>query len=113
MAAPSTPMFWALADRWSLSDTEALELVAYDGKLPDSGKRPRFKLSEDQQRIVATLLEIENAMELAGTPATWIKKRARGSTQSPLDRMRGGETQEVLRTLNQAALKASLKKKPG
>jgi hypothetical protein len=32
MRPPSAPMFWALMDRWRVSDNEALELVSYDSK---------------------------------------------------------------------------------
>jgi hypothetical protein len=103
-------MFWALVDRWGLSDDEALELVSYDGKLPNSSKRPRFRLSEKQQRIVAALLEVENAMQLTTRPLSWLRKRTKAEPQSPLDRMRSGEIPDVLRSLNTAALKASLKK---
>ena len=57
MPPPSASMFWALMDRWRMSDNEALELVSYDGKLPSPGKRPRFRLSPDQRRVMAVLLE--------------------------------------------------------
>jgi hypothetical protein len=112
MPTASGAMFWALIDRWGVSDEAALELIAYSGKLPTSGKRPRFKLSTEQQQLVAVLLEIEQAMQAANVPTAWLKKATRDAPHSPLDRMRGGETQAVLRSLNQAALAASLKSGP-
>jgi hypothetical protein len=56
MSAHSSSTFWSLIDRLHVPDDQALELVAYDGKLPTTGRRPRFKLSPEQERIVSTLV---------------------------------------------------------
>ncbi|WP_428491706.1 hypothetical protein [Rhodopila sp.] len=111
MPQPSSTIFWSLIDRWGVPEDQALELVAYDGKLPTTGNRPRFKLSSEQTRIVATLAEIDTALAHAGMDPTWLRKRSRGAPRSPLDLMRAGAMDEVLRSLTQMAFKASLKAK--
>ena len=63
---PSTATFWSLMERWRVPDDQALELIAYDGKLPDSGKRPRFRLSSTQVEFVSSLVEIDIALLRAG-----------------------------------------------
>jgi hypothetical protein len=42
-----------------------MELVRYEGKLPTTERRPRFRLSTEQARIVATLLEVDSALAIA------------------------------------------------
>jgi hypothetical protein len=39
--------FWSLIDRWRVLDEQALELINYEGKLPTTGRRPRFRLSAE------------------------------------------------------------------
>jgi hypothetical protein len=66
MPRPSSVTFWDLMDRWDVSDDQAMELVGYEGKLPTTNRRPRFRLSTEQARIVATLLEVASALATAG-----------------------------------------------
>jgi hypothetical protein len=86
--------------------------VAYDGKLPDAGRRPRFKLSPDQERIVSTLLEIDSALATAGLGAGWLNRDDSNMGRTPLDLMRAGAMDEVLHSLTQAAPRASLQPTP-
>jgi hypothetical protein len=97
-----------LIDRWNVSDEQALELVNYEGPLPPTDRRPRFRLSTEQARIVSTLLEIDSALTTAGIDRTWLRKRSGKTRRSPLDLMRAGATDEVLRFLGQATLRASM-----
>ena len=62
MPRPSSVTFWDLMDRWDVSDDQAMELVGYEGKLPTTDRRPRFRLSTEQARIVATLSEVDSAL---------------------------------------------------
>jgi hypothetical protein len=112
MPAPSSTTFWSLIERWGVSDEQALELIGYEGKLPTTGRRPRFKLSSEQERTVSTLLEIDHALVAAGMDASWLRKRSRAAPRSPLDLMRAGATDDVLRSLTQAVLRASVQRKP-
>jgi hypothetical protein len=109
MSAPSSTTFWSLINKWGVSIEDALELVSYEGNLPAPGKRPRFKLSADQQCIVARLIEIDSVLKTAGVPEAWLRKRTKASPRSPLDLMRAGATDQVLSSLAQAAFRASLK----
>jgi hypothetical protein len=111
MPHPSSATFWDLMDRWDVADDQALELVGYDGKLPTTGRRPRFRLSTEQAGLVATLLEVDTALATAGLDPSWLHKRSGMGARSPLDLMRAGAMNEVLRSLTQAALLASVQKK--
>jgi hypothetical protein len=111
MPQPSSTTFWDLMDRWDVPNDQALELVGYEGKLPTTDRRPRFKLSTEQARIVATLLEVDSALATAGLKPSWLHKRSGKRSRSPLDLMRAGATDEVLRSLTQTALLASVQKK--
>ncbi len=111
MPSPSSATFWSLIDRWSVPDDQALELVAYEGKLPTS-RRPRFKLSPEQERIVSTLVEIDNALGTAGLDATWLHRDDSSTGRTPLDLMRAGAMNDVLHSLTEAALRASLQPPP-
>jgi hypothetical protein len=111
MASASGPMFWSLIDRWHLSDEEALELIGYEGKVPTTGKRPRFKLSPEQGQTAATLLEIENALAAAGLDKAWLERKDRQTGRTPLDLMRAGAMDQVLRMITAEMLKASVKQK--
>jgi hypothetical protein len=112
MPSRSSSTFWSLIDRWHVPDAQALELVSYEGKLPDTGKRPRFKLSPDQERIVSTLVEIDNALTTAGLDASWLNRDDSSTGRTPLDLMRAGAMDEVLHSLTQAAFRASLQPLP-
>jgi hypothetical protein len=111
MPHPSSTTFWDLMDRWDVPNDQALELVVYEGKLPTTDRRPRFKLSTEQAGIVATLLEIDSALTTAGLDPSWLHKRSGKRSRSPLDLMRTGAMDEVLRSLTQTALLASMQKK--
>ena len=111
MPRPSSATFWDLMDRWDVPNDQALELVGYEGKLPTTDRRPRFKLSTEQARIVATLLEVDSALATAGLDPSWLDKRSGKRSRSPLDLMRAGAMDEVLRSLTQTALLASVQKK--
>ena len=76
MPQPSSTTFWDLMDRWDVPNDQALELVGYEGKLPTTDRRPRFKLSTEQARIVATLLEVDSALATAGLKPSWLHKRS-------------------------------------
>jgi hypothetical protein len=108
MTQPTSATFWSLIDRWRVSDEQALELISYEGKLPPTDQRPRFRLSAEQVRIVSTLLEIDSALTAAGIDRTWLRRRPGKWRRSPLDLMRAGATDEVLRFLGQAMLRASV-----
>jgi hypothetical protein len=106
MPHPSSATFWALIDRWRVSDEQALELISYDGKL--TAGRPRFRLSAKQASIVSTLFEIDSALATAGIDPAWLHKLSDQMPRSPLDLMRAGAMDEVLRALTQATLQASV-----
>ena len=108
MPQPSSATLWSLIDRWRVSDEQALELVSYRGKLPTTGQRPRFRLSAEQARIVSTMLEIDSALAAAGIDPTWLHEPSDQMPRSPLDLMRAGALDEVLRSLTQATLQASV-----
>jgi hypothetical protein len=112
MSAPSSSTFWSLIDRLHVPDDQALELVAYDGKLPTTGRRPRFKLSPEQERIVSTLVQMDNALATVGLDAGWLNRDDGSTGRTPLDLMRAGAMDEVLHSLTQAALRASLQPTP-
>jgi hypothetical protein len=108
---PSPPAlpFWSLIDRWRVSDEQALELISYAGKLPTTGRRPRFRLSAEQASIVATLLEVDSALAAAGIDRVWLQRRLSDEMpRSPLDLMRAGAIDEVLRSLTHVTLQASV-----
>jgi hypothetical protein len=108
MPQPSSAAFWSLIDRWHVSTDTALELINYQGKLSAAGQRPRFRLSAEQAKTVATMLEIDSALATAGIDRAWLCQPSEKTQRSPLDLMRAGETDEVLRSLTQTTLQASL-----
>jgi hypothetical protein len=68
-----------LVSRLSLAPDrrEDLELVSYEGKVPTTGKRPRFKLSAEQGETLATLLEIPHRRHQAlDLPQRQLESRA-------------------------------------
>jgi hypothetical protein len=106
MSHPSSATFWSLIDRWRVSDEQALELISYGGKL--TAGRPRFRLSAKQATIVSALFEIDSALATAGIDPTWLHRPSDQMPRSPLDLMRAGAMDEVLRSLTQATLQASV-----
>jgi hypothetical protein len=76
MPHPSSATFRSLIDRWRVSDEQALELISYEGKLPTSGRRPRFRLSAEQARTVSVMLEVDSALAAAGIDPAWLLKRS-------------------------------------
>jgi hypothetical protein len=106
---PSTATFWSLMARWHVPDDQALELIDYDGKLPDSGKRPRFRLSDAQAGIVSSLLEIDIALAATGLGSEWVRKPMPDTDRTPLDLLRAGAADEVLGTLRKISFEASLR----
>jgi hypothetical protein len=97
-----------LIDRWRVSDEQALELISYQGKLPTSRRRSRFQLSPEQALTVSTMLEVDSALAAAGIDPAWLHRRSDQMPRSPLDLMRAGAMDEVLRSLTQATLQASV-----
>jgi hypothetical protein len=87
---------------------------SYPGKIDASGKRPRFRFTTRQQRIVSYLPEIDAGLSGAGEDLRWLHRKNGKlpfSGRSPLDRMRAGSGEgraEVLRFLNRAALHLAL-----
>jgi hypothetical protein len=108
MPHPSSATFWSLIDRWRVSDEQALELISYEGKLPTTERRPRFRLSAEQARTVSAMLEVDTALAAAGIDAAWLHKRSDQILRSPLDLMRAGAMDEVLHALTQTTLQASV-----
>jgi hypothetical protein len=108
---PSSATFWTLMERWQVPDDQALELIAYEGKLPTTGKRPRFKLSSTQAEIVSSLVEIDIALTAAGMDAEWLRKPMSDTDRTPLDLLRAGAMEEVLGSLRKLMFEASLRRK--
>jgi hypothetical protein len=108
---PSSATFWTLMERWQVPDDQALELIAYEGKLPTTGKRPRFKLSSTQAEIVSSLVEIDIALTAAGMDADWLRKPMSDTDRAPLDLLRAGAMEEVLGSLRKLTFEASLRRK--
>jgi hypothetical protein len=111
----SSAAFWRLVDRLQLPDAEALELIAYAGKIGPSGKRPRFRLSTRQTHLAFYLPEIEAALQAIGEAPGWLVRPNRSAPfrgRSPVKLMaeRDGEGMgDVLQFLNRAVLRRSLR----
>lgn len=61
-----------------MPDSMALDLLDYSGKIGASGKRPRFRFSQDQKRITSYLPEIDTAMTAmtaSGEDTVWLRKK--------------------------------------
>jgi hypothetical protein len=54
------------------------------------------------------LVEIDNALATAGLDSRWLNRDDGSTGRTPLDLMRAGAMDEVLHSLTQAALRASL-----
>ena len=79
--APTKPrgytstVFWALMDRWTLSDPEALNLIGYSGGLTKKGTRPRFRVVGKQAQLFGHLREIDAALSpLVTDSGAWMRK---------------------------------------
>jgi hypothetical protein len=105
---PSTATFWSLMERWRVPDDQALELIAYDGKLPDRSKRPRFRLNSAQAEVVSSLVEIDIALTAARMDANWLHKPMPDTDRTPLDLLRAGAMEEVLGALRKMTFEVSL-----
>lgn len=113
-APMSSAEFWRLVDRLAISDADALDLIGYPGKLPSSGKRPRFRLTTRQTRTAHGLAEVENALEAVGETPAWLRQRNRSapfSGKAPLGVMVDGSGDGisiVMRFLTRLALRRSM-----
>ncbi|MEA2729976.1 MAG: hypothetical protein QOD93_4262 [Acetobacteraceae bacterium] len=108
---PTSATLWSLMDRWQIPDEEALELVGFEGKLPTTSRRPRFKLSPEQERTVSTLPEIDTALSAAGFDGSWLSRKHKRARRTPLDLMRAGTMDEVLPLITATMVRASVRKK--
>lgn len=108
--------FWALMDRWAVTDEAALRMIA--GPVPArQGVRPRFRLRGAQLDAYELLRSIDRHLEdLFGASRTWLsapigdKPFAR---RTPLAFMAEGGPRAVaqtLRHLERQAFKASLER---
>jgi len=110
----SSAEFWRLIDRLGLPNADALNLIDYPGKLPASGKRPRFRLTTHQTRLANALAEVGTALEAVGETPAWLHQRNHSSPFSgrpPLAIMVVGNGEgigEVLRFLGRLALRKSV-----
>jgi hypothetical protein len=77
-----------------------------------AAKRPRFKLSDTQADIVASLQEIDKALTLAGMDYGWLRKPITDVDPTPLDLLRAEAMDEVLGSLRKRSFEASLSEKP-
>jgi hypothetical protein len=109
----SAAQFWQVMERWAIPVTDALDLIAFVGKIGKSGKRPRFRFSPHQKRLTTYLAEIDSALIAAGEDPAWLGRKNRAfKGQTPLDVMikRGEEGMaDVLRFLNRSVLRMALK----
>ena len=99
----STPQFWALMEKWRVSDPLALDLIAFPGKMPKTDKRPRFRLLGSRQSLTGYLAAVDGALEAAGHDTAWLHRKAKGfGGLSPIDLMirdGAGGASDVLRVL--------------
>ncbi|MBE9606991.1 hypothetical protein IAI18_19175 [Acetobacteraceae bacterium H6797] len=116
----SSMTLWALADQWGLKDLEALALVGHKGGLTSKGTRPRFKLSDAQREIVASMASLRDTLEASGLDQRqWMARRIKeapfgGARPVDLIRRQGPEAlHELGRYLARMALKLSIKQRPG
>jgi hypothetical protein len=104
--------FWEQVDRLDIPDAEALALIGYPGKLPASGKRPRFRLNTLQTRLATYLGQIEAALLAGGKSPDWLRRRSRGAPfggRTPLAVMGdAGGMATVLQALNIGLMRKAL-----
>jgi hypothetical protein len=71
----ASTVFWALMDRWKLSDPEALALIGHTGGMTKKGTRPRFKVVGQEAKLFGQIREIDAALSpLVGDAAAWIRQ---------------------------------------
>lgn len=110
----SSAQFWRLVDHLGIPDAGALELIGYPGKLPASGKRPRFRLTTLQTRRVNSLKELGTALEAINEAPAWLRRRNHSppfAGHTPLEIMIAGGAEgirEVMETVTRLALRRSL-----
>jgi hypothetical protein len=99
-------------DCWGIPDEQALALIDYPGRMPSSGKRPRFRPTTKQAKRLAFLREIElNLQIIFGEARSWLVRRQRAApfaNRTPLERMiQDGMPgmEDVLHTLHKLALR--------
>lgn len=82
---PST-VFWSLMDHWGVADLDALALLGHAGGLTQKGTRPRFKLSEAENEMMAQLQDIDAALGALGLePRLWLREPLPGAPFSRTD----------------------------
>src|ERR1700746_2810994 len=83
--------FWALMDRWGVSDDKALQLLDHLGGLTATGKRPRVAMTRDEEKRFAYLTEIDTAAQaIFGETGPWLLRKNKASPfggSAPLDHM--------------------------
>jgi hypothetical protein len=110
----SSAEFWRLIDRLGIPDADALSLIDFPGKLPASGKRPRFRLTTRQTRLANALVEVGVALEAVGETPAWLRQRNRSapfSGRTPLAVMvasNGESIGEATRFRTRLALRRSM-----
>jgi hypothetical protein len=111
----SARQFWDLMEQWRVPDATALELIEFPGKLGKEGKRPRFRFTTRQQRITSYLPEIDAALGAAGKNHDWLHRGIDTppfGRRTPIEHMVANGMDgmaDVLRTLNQEAMKIALR----
>jgi len=111
----SSRQFWDLMERWHVSDSVALELLGFSGKIGKSGKRPRFRFSTRQQRLTSYLPEIDAALTAADKDRSWLHRDIPAppfSRHTPIQHMAEHKMDgmaDVLRFLNRAAMRAAVR----
>ncbi len=113
-SAPSTA-FWALMDRWRVTDLDALALVGHPGGLTKKGTRPRFRLLDDEGARFGALRRLDTALDTLGLdPGDWLstpRKEAPFNGETALAVLqRDGEAgaRQLLHLLNRRGLAAGL-----
>jgi hypothetical protein len=106
--------YWQMVDRLQIPDAMALEIIGCPGKLPLTGRRPRFRLNTRQSRLAAYLPEIEIALQSINESPDWLRRRSRVvpfSGRTPLDLMaqRDGEGVAEVGFLTRAVMRKSLR----
>ena len=111
----SSIAFWALMDRWRISDTAALELIGHPNRLTKKGTRPRFKLIDGEVELFRSLQEIDTALiPLQVDPGKWLNQPIDvapfiGATPiAYLTRLRMQGVHDTLRFILQQGLKLSI-----
>ena len=108
----SSTTFWALMDRWKVPSSRALCLIGHRDRRDGCGK-PKFRMSEEQAKVLSCLLEIDLTLAVTGLQEDRLHKPSPAQSlagASPLDAM--GECDPsraavVLWSLNQVARRRS------